>query len=796
MRIPNRLLGAAALAIGLAGPLHPASAALEPSDLAAIDCAGVAVDSTCTITIAPGLGLLAPRQDVLVHEDGRGFDLVGDLSIPTGGDPVALQEASLSVRLGVGDRVESLIGLVRTPMPNGGFLGPVEVTERPLAAMGFAAGRDLLALEGPIGDAPLADERSYFFFEVVARFAAELPPISMQSPGGAGVVVLDPTDPFFYVAGEVQGLGGDGQEKPDADASADGGSAGSADGGADASAANGDGSAPNGDPNASADPNADPNAESQPEDGDDAAGIAGFAFSLNGWIPFDPVQTAGVGDRMPSFDGHFFQRTSMPLSPLPIEATGEFVFDLDPDRDGDTPFTPEAFAASPDLAYGINGALDVSIPFLKFFEFGFPLGDASAAIQVSEDDVRAAFSGLVTDDEFLPGLPVPIRPTGGIQVYGVLASKDLLHSYIHAEGQMGIDAGALGRMTGVPLGELYSQDAILDITAAGLSLQGSTSVGIHPSVKLAGESGFEVFISPWGESRIAIRGNFIIAGEVLENAEMVVDRNGVRVNGRFLTSGYAFEMEGELRGDGYLLAGSAALADPIETNAQDVLALTNEILAKREVVAGLEISLSVANDGLSAVLPAFQSASSAVASAQSAVDSIQSSINYHSSKASSYYSSYKSWKSKSCKWYDAACQSKRAYYISYYYGKYSYHVGVRSTLYVSRTAALEVLSFAKSKLDAIASGVSSARAAVNLAQQELDTAIAALRDAEARLAALPRLDGSLEMIATIGIENDEVWGAVEGNWNGQRLTDGYVQLGNPGEACLLVPTMGTLCSDL
>ncbi|MEZ4289525.1 MAG: hypothetical protein R3E53_02890 [Myxococcota bacterium] len=116
---------------------------------------------------------------------------------------------------------------------------------------------------------------------------------------------------------------------------------------------------------------------------------------------------------MPSFDGHFFQRTSMPLSPLPIEATGEFVFDLDPDRDGDTPFTPEAFAASPDLAYGINGALDVSIPFLKFFEFGFPLGDASAAIQVSEDDVRAAFSGLVTDDEFLPGLPVPIRPTGG-----------------------------------------------------------------------------------------------------------------------------------------------------------------------------------------------------------------------------------------------------------------------------------------------------------------------------------------------------------------------------------------------
>ena len=28
------------------------------------------------------------------------------------------------------------------------------------------------------------------------------------------------------------------------------------------------------------------------------------------------------------------------------------------------------------------------------------------------------------------------------------------------------------------------------------------------------------------------------------------------------------------------------------------------------------------------------------------------------------------------------------------------------------------------------------------------------------------------------------------------LGDGYVQLGNPGEACLLVPTMGTLCSDL
>lgn len=794
VRNARRLAAFAALA---AAPLT-ASAAPAPESLAAIDCDSVVAESTCQVTIAPELGLLAPRRDVLVHEDGFGFDLVGDLEIPTGGDPIALMESSLVVRLNPWDgAVESLVGQVRMPMPNGGFLGPVEVTERPLASMGFSDGATLLGLEGPVSEAPLALDRRYFFFNAVARFSAELPPISMQTPGGAGTVVLDPTDPFFYVAGEVQGFGGDGKENDASDPSG-ASDVSSGDQRDDSSSAAGEGSSDTTGAD-QVDADAQTAGEASPEDGvenDDAVGMAGFAFSLEGRIPFDPVQVNGVEDRMPTFDGHFFLRASQPLAPLPISATGEFVYDLDPAEDGDTPFTPEAFASSPDLAYGVNGALDVAIPFLRFFEFGFPLGDATAAIEVDGSDTRAAFSGLVNGDDFLPGLPIPIRPTGGVEVYGVLEANDPFAGFIHAEGSMGIDASVLGAVTGVPLGELQSTDAVLDITVAGLSIQGSTSAGIHPDVQLSGEAGFEAFISPWGASRLAIFGNFVIAGEVLENAEMVVDRSGVRVNGRYLTSGYAFEMEGELRGDGYLLQGSAELADPIEMNAQASLAAMNDVLAHREVVAVLEASVDASRIGVNGALAAIAPMQSAVDAAQADVNKIQSSIDYHSSKASYYYGRYKQWKRKSCRWYDAKCKSKRAYYMSRYYGSYSYHVGVRGTLYASRAVANAALAAARAPLVAAQTNLSNARSALALAEAELANGIAALRDAEAVLASYPPIDGSLRMIATIGIEDGEVYGMVEGDWNGQPLTEGYVNLGDPGEACLVVPQVGPVCSSL
>ena len=83
-----------------------------------------------------------------------------------------------------------------------------------------------------------------------------------------------------------------------------------------------------------------------------------------------------------------------------------------------------------------------------------------------------------------------------------------------------------------------------------------------------------------------------------------------------------------------------------------------------------------------------------------------------------------------------------------------------------------------------------------IAEAEMATGIAALREAEEVLAGYPAIDGSMTMIATIGIENGETWGEVEGEWNGQPLTEGYVNLGDPGEACLVVPQVGTLCSSL
>ncbi|MFK7897053.1 MAG: hypothetical protein AB8G23_14505, partial [Myxococcota bacterium] len=369
-------------------------------------------------------------------------------------------------------------------------------------------------------------------------------------------------------------------------------------------------------------------------------------------------------------------------------------------------------------------------------------------------------------------------------------------SFIHAEGEIGVDASALGALSGVPLGQLYSQQAILDINATGLTLQGKTSVGIHPSVQLEGESGFEVFISTNGESSLKIFGSFIVGNERLENAEMIVDRLGVRVNGRFLTGETVFEMEGALRGDGYLLSGSAQLADPVEGNALERVEMLNRVLANREAVAFLEGSLASANTTLTPLVAAATTAGRAVDTAQASVNSINSSISYQSSRVTSNYNAYRSWKRKYCSRWAFSCKATRAAKTSYYYSRYNYHRGLRSTLYGTRNAATAVLTTARNALSAAESNLSSARALVNLAQAELNNGIAALQEAEAQLAALPEIEGTLEMIATIGIENGSVFTGVEGRWNGMLLTEGTVSLNNPSEACLVVPTIGELCSPL
>ncbi|MFK7894416.1 MAG: hypothetical protein AB8G23_01195, partial [Myxococcota bacterium] len=312
MKIQSLAAGVAAAAALVAGPAQNAQAAINAADFAGVECDGNAPSDACTIVLAPGLGILAPQDALEAHPDGYGFDMTGNLSVPTGGKDVPLVDARLSARLNAaGSGVDRLIGTVLMPMPNDGFMAEIDVTERPYAAVGFGSGAELLELEGPVADAPLATERNYFFFNAVGRLSAELAPISMQTPGGAGVVVLDPTDPYFYISAELQGLGGDGKKQEDgadSDGASNSGDAGDGQSEGNGSANSNSGSDP--DANTSADNNSDSDSATNSEndaDGanddqnptdenaeneEEAAGVAGFGFSVGGFIPFEPAIAA------------------------------------------------------------------------------------------------------------------------------------------------------------------------------------------------------------------------------------------------------------------------------------------------------------------------------------------------------------------------------------------------------------------------------------------------------------------------------------------------------------------------
>jgi hypothetical protein len=68
--------------------------------------------------------------------------------------------------------------------------------------------------------------------------------------------------------------------------------------------------------------------------------------------------------------------------------------------------------------------------------------------------------------------------------------------------------------------------------------------------------------------------------------------------------------------------------------------------------------------------------------------------------------------------------------------------------------------------------------------------------AQAQLAALPDISGSISPVVTLFLENGEASGRVDATWNGVAIGGGTVSLADPAEACLEIPLQGTLCMPL
>ncbi len=726
----------------------------------------------CRIELADGLAIEAGRSDLYPHADGNGYDVYGSVEIPTGQAPVVLAAADMRIRE-IGGRPKLQHATALVPFPQMGFLSLIEVSRQPMVSFGVRTG-DELAFTG----APLNPARSYFYFFGDSALEAGYGPISFSTGGSLLSVVLDPSDPYFYVGAELAGLGGD-----DSDA-ADSKQEGSGQGDRDRdSSRDGD----------------EPNEEEQPEQEDEGVSIPGVAFSLNGLVPFEPLNTYGVEEEMPRFDGHLFVRGPIPIF-QGLTLNGDTVIDVDPDEDGDHPFEPTFYGGRefPDLALGGNGALEVGIPFLKFFEYGFELGTGTAAGVLGRSDRRVVFSGEVGLDQssFLGDLPIGIDAGGRVAVYGVF-EDDLLKSFIHAEGEMGLDPSAIGRQFGVELGPVASSSMVLDISAFGLYAQGKTSVSPFPAIGFA-EVGAETFISTDGlESYFALRGAMSLEGIELENAEFKAHvRDGVTVNGVLLIGETEFGMAGNVGPAGYMLEGSVELGNAVEVNAQQSLALANEILAHEETRKSIETSLTIASAGLEAARWTAEAAWTAVDVAKAPVDELKGAIAYHDRHAKSNYGRHKSARRKRCKWYQVSCKAKRAWNSARYYARYAYHKSMAGSLTGTLYLPEKALVAARNAAIQAETQLQAAKNGVDTLNQRMDDIARLVADAKERLDALPEIEGEIIPVVTAKIEDGAVTAGVVGRYEGEVLTRGRVRLEASAEACLTIPAQGEVCVPL
>ncbi len=773
-----------------------------------IECAftPAAGGDVCGVELAPGLRVEAPRAAWTPHLDLGGFDVNhGDtqLSVRYCPGSVAADEFCL----------DTLRGTQRSELPRIPFLSSFVSPEPPLTTLGLDLGANLVADDlGLSSDlmAMLNPDRKYVIHHTVTSgLSAQIPGLDflkLSTGGEPTTYVVGAEHPLFYFEGEFEfpfsdkKNPDDSDADPDSDSSQDAGS----DGDSDAEPDNAEWS--------ETDPNADvEESETEPDPAEEAPVKAeeeqdpdghtpSFAVALDadGGIPFMPLRKVGVEEHMKSFTGHLYLRGPVPIA-TGVELDGTVVVDLDPDGDGDHPFEA-AYYTSFDLTLGGNGALAVALPFdfVDLSALGLELGEATATATVSEDEDGVVFTGIVASEGFLTDLPIPIpiRPDARVEAWGRVSSRHPLGSYAHLEGEVGVSLAGLGTLLGLPLGDLASQNAVIDVSAMGVTLSGTTSSQIHPDIA-SGAMQLTVHIPTGnGLAYVELRGDVLIAGEGVRDATVRVDARGMRVNGMLVTNQYSFQMVGVFAAAGYRLEGSTTLADPIVLNAESRAAAALALSVQQSILAGAQADLAANQATLAGLQNAFNDAQTGVAFAQAEVNRLQSLINSAAKSRDSAYASYVSWTKKSCAWYDAPCQATRLANMSYYLGRYSYFGGLHGTYSAAKTVALAALYVAQATLSGIQTQLSALQATVASIQAQVNASQTLVALAQAQLAAMPDISGSISPVVTLILENGNASGRVDATWNGVAIGGGTVRLTDPAEACLEIPLQGTLCMPL
>ncbi len=395
-----------------------------------------------------------------VRDMGDGYQVDGDVALAGPARRLTLAGASLFFAFAPGSRqIERVRGKAFVPSP---YEGPhVEIRQPARAEFGMDFGRNISY------GIPLHEERTYFFFKFESGFSMAIgakeegsKPLELTIPAGVkAMFLLDPEDLFFFVGG--------GLLLPEGEKSA--------------------------------------KTEQKEEETKDTGGeTAGIGYSMQSLIPFRPRVTRGIEEKAREFGGNLLLAGTLPLGKLPVVFRGVSVSDVNRWGTGQKAIDPLEISMGPWAQAGINGSFAFGFPFLKvkklgaLAEFGFQLGNATAALEVVNDKQHAYFSGeLQPDLGWVPDI-MPLKPEGKLLAYSYVSGEG--HDFVlHAEGRYAVDASTLGKWARVDLGTVFETEGLLRVDRHGFRLVGETS-GNLGALGIAQHRRVELYI-PFDETK-------------------------------------------------------------------------------------------------------------------------------------------------------------------------------------------------------------------------------------------------------------------------------------------------------
>lgn len=532
--------------------------------------------------------------------------------------------------------------------------------------------------------------------------------------------------------------------------------------------------------------------DKKPDDQSGGDFIDAIGFSANGWIPYEAETFGTLPEEVADFAGQIYLHGEIPLIPA-VSLDGEVV----------------TYIGKHGVAQGGNGEVSIEIPGLpSFIDFEIRLGNASAAMQVTDHAQQVFVAGeLDPDTQFLEDI-LPIMPAAGATAQGYIGN-DLENTQLVIEGEVGLGADHLGDLIGIDLNALQMTRARMSVGANGVEITGSTNMQISPDIQI--NSAIEAYAAfDWNNPEdvlLRLTGNMDVFGVALEDVTLEVSSNGMFVNGAFVTPVSRIELSGSITAQGPQLAGLGlvtldlgGISDAMQDATAALTAAQNEVNKINTSITAMRATVTEERAADQAKL---QNAQAAVTTAQGEVNKINSSIiaqNREISNQRSRISYYYNWY-RAAKWYERA--SRYARYVSEKTWR-SADIARRQATIVTLRAALAIangaLEASKLALKGIEEGLSltpidlDPRLVALFAARE--TATIALELASKPFELIPPINASLEGRIEMELGINGIAGTVTASLDGYPALTGNLTFVPELSACITVPTVGDACTTL